>query len=292
MHKSVLATLVALLVAPATALSADHTTTLDAAKRVFTWDSKAGTGAFEFQTCAGATSTCDTTLVTVAEPGTLVASIVADPTLADANLRIWDTKANGEPTGVIAEATGLTANEKLAVPVEEPGRYLIETTHEAGYGVVHGTAELLLAGDEFSVAAPAKKTALDVAKPSYDWDGLAGSGAVFDCGEVAPAAQPCDEVLVHITAPGDLSVAMTDSAPTVAWNYLAIYSSNQAGTHTDEGELGSASAPNNPNQSASASGLEPGYYLIRVGWLAGVNGSYKGHVTFSPAPPEEEGAEQ
>jgi hypothetical protein len=287
MHKSVLATLVALLVAPAPALAADHTTTLDATKRVFTWDSKAGTGVFEFQDCAGATSTCDTTLVNVAEPGTLVASIVADPTLADANLRIWGAKPNGEPIGIVAEANGLIPNEKLAVPVEEPGTYLIETTHEAGYGVVHGTAELLGDGEEFSLAAPAKKATLDATKPAYAWDGIAGNGLVFDCGEVAPAVQPCDQVLVHLTEPGDLSVEMADSAPTVVLDYLSIYQSDKAGTKADDRVVGQGINFASPNQSAGASGLEPGYYLIEVGWLLAANGTYKGTATFTPAVPEE-----
>ena len=46
-------------------------------------------------------------------------------------------------------------------------------------------------------------------------------------------------------------------------------------------------SPTSPNQAAGAGDLEPGYYLIEIGWLAAVDGTYKGTATFTPALPDE-----
>jgi hypothetical protein len=286
MHKPFLAVAVA-LVLPATAAAADHTATLDQTAKTFKWDSTAGPGTFELQGC-GATTGCDTTLLHVTDPGTLVASITADPTLTDANLRIALSNAAGDEVAVAAEATGLIADEKLAVPVEDAGYYLVTITDETGFGAVHGTAELLGDGDEYSVAAPDKRAALDAAHPTYSWDGIAGNGVVFDCGEVAPAVQPCDDILIHLTEPGDLSAAMSDASATTVLDYMTIYQSDKAGTKNDDAVLAQGIGATNPNPAAGAGDLEPGYYLIEIGWLAAVNGTYKGTATFTPRLPEDQ----
>lgn len=287
MHKTFLALAVAALALPATAAAADHTATLSQTAKTFTWASAAAPGTFELQGC-GPTTGCDTTLLHVADAGTLVASITADPTMNDANLQIATSDATGKAGGVMAEATGLSADEKLAVAVEQPGYYLVTITDETGYGAVHGTAELLGPGDEFSVAASAKRSALNAAKPTFTWDGLGGNGLVFDCGEVAPALQPCDDILVHLTEPGDLSAEMSDAAPTTALDYMTIYQSDPAGTKSDDRVLAQGIDATSPNQRAAALGLDPGYYLIEIGWLAAVNGTYKGTATFTPFVPEEQ----
>lgn len=288
MHRSVLAALAALLALPAVSLAADRSATLDADHRAFSWDTAAGPGLFEFEDCDGNTSTCDSTLVTVAEPGELVASIVADPTLSDVNLRIWGTNGAGEPDAIVAEGNGLTAEEKLVANIEEPGRYVVEIVNETGYGAVHGTAELLGDDQEFSVAAPEKKTTLNTEKATYTWDGIGGNGLVFDCGELAPALQPCDQVLVHITEPGSLAVTMSDAAPTTVLDYLSIYTSDKAGTKSDDRVIAQGIDFSKPNQQAAVGGLEPGYYLVEIGWLVAANGTYKGTVDFAPTPPDEE----
>jgi hypothetical protein len=284
MHKTFLALAVALAL-PATAVAADRTAELGAAAKTFKWDTAAAPGTFELQDC-GPTTGCDATLLHVTDPGTLVASITADPTLTDANLSIEGSNAEGKEIGVIAQATGLTADEKLAVPVEQPGWYIVKIVDETGFGAVHATAELLGAGDEFSVAAPAKRSALDAEHPTYSWEGT-GSGAVFDCGELAPAFQPCDDILIHLTEPGDLSAAMSDASQTTALDYMTIYQSDKAGTKSDDAVLAQGVSPTTPNQAAGAGDLEPGYYLIEIGWLAAVNGTYKGTATFTPALPDE-----
>lgn len=287
MPKIVLALALALAL-PATAAAADRGATLSQTAKKYEWVSKAGTGALELQDCSGPSSTCDATLLKVDDPGTLVASITADPTLTDANLRVSLSNAAGQEIAVAAEATGLTADEKLAVPVETAGYYLVTTTNETGYGAVHGTAELLGPEDGFSVAAPEKRTTLDAAKPEFAWDGIAGNGLVFDCGEVAPALQPCDQVLVHLTEPGSLSAAMSDSAPTTVLDYMTIYASDPAGTKSDDRVLAQGIDFASPNQQAVAADLQPGYYLVEVGWLLAANGTYKGSVTFAPQPPEDD----
>ena len=287
MRTSILAALAALLALPAAA-SAGGTATLGGATNLYEWDTAAGPGAYEMQACGGPTTACDSTIVTVTEPGTLIAAITADPTLLDANLFVYGLKPNGERLGIVAQANGLIADEKVSLPVGEPGLYEIEVVNVLGYGAVHGTAELLGDDDGFSVAAPEKRNVFGEEAGSFEWEGIAGNGLVFDCGELAPALQPCDQVLVRVAVPGDLAVSVSNSPQTVAWDYLTVYRSDHAGTKADDRVVAQTNDPTNPNPSARAGGLDPGYYLIEVGWLAGVNGTYDGKAVFTPTPPEEE----
>jgi hypothetical protein len=288
----------AALTGAAPALAADHSGTLSVSARTFKWDSAAAPAAdpLALAGCPDPRVTCETTLIHVADTGglpqQLVVSVTSDDTLAHTDLTLYASNAEGarfDELGTTSTIGQVPAGH--VITEARKGYYLAVTTHRFGYGAAHGTAELLGEGQEFAAAAPAKRATLSAAKTQYKWAGIGGNGAVFDCGEIAPQVQPCDFVLVHITEPGDLTATLSDAAPTTADNYLKIYASDKAGSKSDETELATNLDPLNSNKSVGAAGLAPGYYLVQVGWLAAVNGTYNGTIDFTPTPPDE-GAEE
>jgi hypothetical protein len=148
-------------------------------------------------------------------------------------------------------------------------------------------------------AAPDFNGALSAEKPTYEWDGT-GSGVSepllgsIDC--TAPAAHDCDDVLLKLEAPGDLTIELKNSGgvevPEATGQFgggniaslqdvdFNVYRSDASGapqgdTLTEDG------ATTYVSEKATVKNLAPGFYLVRVDYFLAAEASYKGIATLA-----------
>lgn len=149
-------------------------------------------------------------------------------------------------------------------------------------------AAALLALAAPAIAAPARDHVFDNDHlTDYAWTFGPGTGVLLD-GLVSAKApctavlNTCDFTLIQLGDPGTLNVTTSSDDQTVVDIDLHVFTSDADGT---QGDLLGESKGGTPAEAFSED-LDPGYYLVKVDYLAGA-GNYNGAATFAPRPPEE-----
>ena len=127
----------------------------------------------------------------------------------------------------------------------------------------------------------------------FTWSGSGGQGLVlpllFSQVETGPVSESttqctqvetCDDTLIHVTEPGDLTLSLDGTADAPPANPVAgpdldlyVYASDAQGTKGEQLDNGTG-ASDGAVESVALGLVEPGYYLAHVVYYDGVNGSY------------------
>lgn len=142
------------------------------------------------------------------------------------------------------------------------------------------------------VAAPAataadRTTTLGPGPGSYKWTAT-GSGwytysTVYD--EIpCEAGNDCDDTLIRLNAAGTLSVDSRAAGPNNADTAVKLFESDESGTVGKQ--LRSQDGGEPTADESFAAELEPGWYIVRIMFLASVAGSSNTEAKFEPLPVE------
>lgn len=280
-----------LFAAPAVA-APTKTVTVSETAATAQWDGAPASGVQGVVPCAS-DGVCDalqeTILVKADNPGTLVVTTApGGPSTQDVDLALYTSDADGTPGELIMDSAGADADERTSTLVPEAGYYLAVVSYfTALEGSYRGVATLHPPSVEWLDFAPRHK-ALTAEDNTFDWTGT-GNGILLNCG--ATSVNECDYTLVRIEETGDLTADITTS-PSGVFNYLQIYASNPAGDPLGEpladgtGLVDPANPDHGAPVTATASGLEPGYYVVQMGWFVAVQDAIAGKVTFTPVAPD------
>ena len=138
----------------------------------------------------------------------------------------------------------------------------------------------LLVGAPAAAAAPSQKGAVSAEQTTFAWTGTAYG--VNMVGEPCNTDHSCEDILVEVKAPGQLTVDWDATAPAgPAWLGVSLYQSDATGA---EGE---SVADGGGLQDSGAVGafVDPGFYLVRVAGLATTLADYKATATLVPDEP-------
>lgn len=301
-----LALIAAFALAPAAATAApDREATLADAGSSYTWTSESGTGVVFTSTVAdrvpacSAVFSCDQTLIRTDRYGNLDVGIAGkglqgQPTLADVDLQVFVSNADGAQGELLGE--GVTAEPTESVLVEDlpAGFYLVVISWYLGAGTSDGTAtlsapttpvdvepEFVPAEDSAeTVTAARTHTFATAADPEFAWTSTPGAGLSDVVEQTGCRTVNCDYSLFEVGEAGILALA-TDGADTLIDGDIRVYRSSADGALGEE--VGAATAFT-PDESLSVD-VEPGYYLMRYQYSGA--GTYSGTASLRPLPVEE-----
>jgi Bacterial Ig domain len=146
---------------------------------------------------------------------------------------------------------------------------------------------ILLIGAGTAAAAPDRSATLSASSTSFMWTGQIGVGAtaLTTFHDTYPCNMPghtCDYTLLHVTTPGKVTVKTSaGSSPTTLDIDLWVYLSDASGTKGKQ-KVMSAATGANPNEQASFTADEPGYYLVEGEYDIVVGGTYAGEAKLEP----------
>jgi hypothetical protein len=136
-------------------------------------------------------------------------------------------------------------------------------------------------------AAPDRSATLSASSTSFKWTGQIGVGgtALTTFHDTYPCNMPghtCDYTLLHVTAPGKVTVKTSaGGSPTTLDIDLWVYVSDASGTKGKQ-KVMSAATGANPNEQASFTADQPGYFLVEGEYDIVVGGTYAGEATLAP----------
>ena len=137
-----------------------------------------------------------------------------------------------------------------------------------------------------ALAAPVRQGTVSAAAPVYAWDGGPGNGSGQGTAAVrcTPAVYECEDTLVEVKDPGDLTAVIKagDGANDLD---VAIYKSDSSGTTA--GDPVNGDQPNSEDISTGKDAkttlkkVAPGFYVVRVRIFDGNQAVWKGTATLS-----------
>ena len=153
------------------------------------------------------------------------------------------------------------------------------------------TTALVLSLVGTAQAAPARTGTLSASATSYKWTGPIGFGVVTFSGMAGlpgcgtPLIHDCDYTLLHVTAPGKVTVkTAAPSSPTTVDVAVAVFTSDASGTQgKPKASADSSDASNEAVETLQfVSDAPDAYWLVQVEYLDVVAGSYDGDATLQP----------
>jgi hypothetical protein len=131
---------------------------------------------------------------------------------------------------------------------------------------------------------------LSASSTSYKWTGPIGTGITTfsgmglpGCG--TPIIHDCDYTLLHVTAPGKVTVKTSAaSSPTTIDVAIEVFASDASGKQgKPKASADSTGGSNEAIETAAFSSEEPdAYWLVQVDYLDVVGGTYDGEATLQP----------
>jgi hypothetical protein len=136
-------------------------------------------------------------------------------------------------------------------------------------------------------AAPDRSATLSASSTDFKWTGQIGVGvtALTTFHDTYPCNMPahtCDFTLLHVTAPGKVTVKTSANAsPNTLDIDLWVYNSDASGTKGKQKAMSAATGAN-PNEQVAFTVEEPGYYLVEGEYDISAGGTYEGEAKLEP----------
>jgi len=304
------AALAALAVLPAAATAAtaapDREGTVAIGGEPFTWSTDVATGAVFMSDVAervpacSPVFSCDATLIRTGDYGNLLVEVSGQglegqETLADVDLHVYVSNADGAQGELLMEDTSADAQESVLLEDVPAGYYLVYVDWYLGAGSVDGTATLqepttptddppafvpAEGGASGGGTAPERQhTFASTADEDYTWTGAPGGG-LSDVQPVVGCRQGvnCDYTLFKVDEAGVLTLQTAGDQDTLIDGDIRLYASDADGS---EGEELGAATNFTPDETLSVD-VEPGYYLMMYAYSGA--GTYTGTASLDPAP--------